>query len=94
MPEMSEEQIKIFESFVHIGWILPLIAITEIVGGILIAIPKVRALGAIVILPVMVGIVVHHLAHDPSTILVPLVLMAINVWAILDNKEKYLPLIK
>ena len=74
-------------------WLFPLVAIVEIVGGVLIAIPKTRALGAIVILPVMVGIVVHHAVHDPGTIAIALIMFAINLWAIIDNKDKYLPMI-
>lgn len=43
---------------------MPLIAITEIVGGLLLILPKTRASGAILLLPVMLGITVHHLAYD------------------------------
>jgi|SRR5690606_32342993 len=92
MPEMSEEMMQIFGGFVVIKWILPLVAIVEIIGGVLIAIPKTRALGALVILPVMVGIMVHHLVHDLSGIGIALVLFAINIWAIVANWNKYLPM--
>ena len=94
MPEMSEEMMQIMGGFMTIKWILPLVAIVEIIGGILIAIPKTRALGAIVILPVMVGIFVHHLVLDMSTIGIVLVLLAINIWAIVDNWNKYKPMIE
>ncbi|WP_417874826.1 DoxX family protein [Xanthomarina gelatinilytica] len=94
MPEMSEEMMQIMGGFIAIKWILPLVAIAEIIGGILIAIPKTRALGAIVILPVMVGIVVHHLVHDMSTIGIVLILFAINIWAIVDSWNKYKPMIE
>ena len=94
MPEMSEEMAEIMGAYVTIGWIFPLVAIVEIIGGLLIAIPKTRALGAIVILPVMVGILVHHLVLDPSTLGMAFVLLAINLWAIIANIKKYLPLIK
>lgn len=94
MPEMPEEMMKVFAAFATIEWLMPLVAITEIIGGILIAIPKTRALGAIVILPVMVGIVLQHAVHDPAGVIIPLILFVINLWAILDNKEKYMPMIK
>jgi hypothetical protein len=73
---------------------MPLIAIAEITGGILVAIPKTRALGAIVLLPVMVGILVHHLTLDPGNIAIPLVLALINLWAIFDNRHRYMAMIK
>lgn len=94
MPEMSEEMIRIMGGFMTIKWILPLVAIVELIGGILIAIPKTRALGALVILPVMVGIFIHHLVHDISGIAIALVLFGINIWVIVANWNKYLPIIK
>lgn len=94
MPEMSEEMLQVMGAFVAIKWIFPLVAMVEIIGGISISIPKTRALGAIVILPIMVGIFVHHMVHDIAGIGITLVLFAINIWAITANWNKYLPLIK
>ena len=85
---------QIIGAFMTIKWIFPLVAIVEIIGGFLIAIPKTRALGAIIILPVMVGIFVHHLVLDMSTIGIVLVLLTINIWAIVDNWNKYKPMIE
>lgn len=94
MPEMSEEMMQIIGSFMAIKWIFPLVAIIEIVGGALIAIPRTRALGSLVILPVMVGIIVHHLVHDLAGIGIALILFAINIWVIVANWNKYQPIIK
>jgi len=94
MPEVSEEMMQVILGFVAIKWIFPLVAIVEIVGGLLIALPKTRALGALIILPVMVGIVVHHAVHDVETIGISLVLFAINIWAIVANWHKFKPLVK
>jgi hypothetical protein len=56
---------------------------------------KTRALGAIVILPVMVGIVVHVFTMDKSPMGMSIagVLFLINLWMIIDNKEKYKTLV-
>lgn len=94
VPELTEVQQKTFGAFMQITWLMPLVAIVEIVGGILFIIPKTRALGAIVILPVMVGILVHHVFLDPSAVAMAVVLAAINLWVIIDNREKYLPLVR
>jgi uncharacterized membrane protein YphA (DoxX/SURF4 family) len=94
MPEMSEEMMQIMGGFMTIKWIFPLVAIIEIIGGTLIAIPKTRALGSLVILPVMVGIFVHHSVHDLSGIGIALILFVINIWAIVANWNKYEPIIK
>lgn len=93
-PKLSPEMMTVFMAIVTIKWVLPLVAIAEIAGGILIAIPKYRALGAIIIFPVMVGILVHHLTHDPAGTGLGLILFIINVWVIIENKELYLHMIK
>ncbi|MDP4826419.1 MAG: DoxX family protein [Flavobacteriales bacterium] len=94
MPEdMPTYMLDAFGAMMTIGWLLPLVAIVEIVGGILFMLPKYRALGAIVILPVMVGILLTHITAG-SGLPIALVLLAINIWVIIDNKEKYMPMIK
>lgn len=94
MPELSEEMMQVMGGFMVIGWILPLVAIVEIIAGVLFALPKTRALGALAILPIMAGIFVHHLAHDVAGIGVALVLFAINIWAIAANWNQYLFIVK
>jgi len=89
----TEEQMKIFGAMMTLKWLIPLVAIVEIAGGILMIIPKTRALAALVLLPVLTGIVVHHLALDVAGIGIGLLLFAINVWVIIENREKYLPIV-
>lgn len=89
MPELSQEIMEVMGAFMTVKWLLPLVAIVEIIGGVLIAIPKTRALGALIILPVMIGIVIHHLVHDISGIGIGLLLFGINIWAIAANWNKF-----
>ncbi len=95
MPEnIPENVLKIMTAFMEIGWIMPLVAVAEIIGGILFITTKYRALGAIVIFPVMVGICVHHAVIAPSGLPLVLILLAINLWVIIENRERYRPMIK
>jgi uncharacterized membrane protein YphA (DoxX/SURF4 family) len=95
VPEdMPEDVMKMFTGMMAITWLMPLIAVAEIVGGILFIIPKYRALGALIILPVMVGIVLTHLMVAPSGLPMALILFAINIWVIVENREKYLPMVR
>lgn len=95
VPKLSEVEIKLFAAFGEIGWLLPLVGTVEIVGGLLFIFPKTRALGAIVILPVMVGIVLHNAYRVPTStgITISLVLFLINIWILADNSKKYKALI-
>jgi len=92
--DLPEKMVKVMAAMVEITWLMPLLASAEIVGGILFMIPKFRALGAIVIFPVMVGILLTHLFIEPSGLPIALVLLAINLWVIIENREKYMPMIR
>ncbi|HEY1062555.1 MAG TPA: DoxX family membrane protein [Daejeonella sp.] len=95
VPEDLPENMKrINDAFMEIGWLLPLIGAAEILGGILFIIPKTKALGALIIFPVMVGILLTHIIIMPSGLVMAAVLMTINLWVIYENREKYLPMIR
>ena len=95
MPkDMPESTMKLFGAFMQIGWLMPLIAVAEIVGGILFMTNKYRALGAIIIFPVLIGILLTHIMYQPSGLPIALVLLAIEFWVIIENRDKYLPMIK
>lgn len=90
MPEdMPESTMKLFAAFMEIKWLMPLVGAIEVIGGALIIPQRTRALGAIVILPVMVGILLNAIVNDPTALIMAVVLMAINIWVIIDNREKY-----
>lgn len=95
IPEdMAEEMMKDFGAIMEISWLMPLIAIAEIIGGLLIIFPKTRAFGAVVLFPVMVGILLTHIFVDTSGLLIALVIWAILLWIIYENREKYRPMFK
>ena len=86
--------LKLIDAFMAIVWLMPLIAIVEIIGGVLFITNKYRALGAIIILPVMIGILLTHIINAPDGLLIAVVLFAINIWVIIENRSKYLPMIR
>jgi len=95
MPEnLPEKMQKAMTAFTEIGWIMPLVATIETLGGILIIIPRFRALGAIMILPVMIGIILTNIVQDSSGLPFALVLFAILISIMYQNKDKYAPLVK
>ena len=91
--DLPESMMKVMGAMMQISWLMPLVGIIEITGGILFTIPRFRALGAIIILPVMVGIVLLNIFNAPTGLPIALVLFAINIWVIIENRAKYLPLI-
>jgi len=95
MPkEMPEKMVKTGKAFMEIGWLMPLVGAVEILGGLLLIFPRTRALGAVVIVPVLTGILLANISMAPSGLPIVFALIAIIVWVIIDNREKYLPMIR
>lgn len=72
---LPESMMKLMGAFMEINWLMPLIAVAEIIGGVLFIIPKFRALGAIIIFPVTVGVLLTHIIYAPSGLPIALVLL-------------------
>ena len=95
MPkDMPKDMLKVMEAFMTIGWLMPLVGIAEILGGILFITNKYRPLGAIIIFPVMIGILLTSIFNAQSGLPIAFVLLAINIWVIIENRGKYLPMIE
>jgi len=92
--DMPENLMKMMTAFLQISWLLPLVAVAEIVGGILFITNKFRALGAIIIFPELVGILLTHFIDAPSGLPLALILWGVEIWVIIENREKYLPMVK
>ncbi|MEW4925779.1 DoxX family protein [Algibacter sp. 2305UL17-15] len=92
--DLPENMVKLMNAFMEISWLMPLVGFAEILGGLLFVIPKTKALGAIVIFPVMIGILLTNIISAPSGLPIALTLFAINLWVIYENRDKYSVLIK
>ena len=95
MPkDMSPKMIEQGTAFMTISWLMPLVAVAEILGGILFIFKTTRPLGAIVLLPVLAGILLANITMAPSGLPIVIVVFAIVGWVIIENRDKYLPLVK
>ncbi|SEM72553.1 DoxX-like family protein [Mucilaginibacter gossypiicola] len=95
MPkDMPEKMVKVMQAYMQIGWLMPLVGAAEVFGGLLLIIPRTRALGAVILVPILTGILLSNISMAPSGLPIVLVLIAIVIWVIIDNWEKYLPMIR
>ncbi|MCR9263277.1 MAG: DoxX family protein [Flavobacteriaceae bacterium] len=95
VPEdLPESLMQMMQAIMTMGWLIPLVGLVELVGGILFLFKRTRALGAIVILPVMVGILLINTITDTSGLPIALPLFAINLWVIIENWPKYRPMLQ
>jgi uncharacterized membrane protein YphA (DoxX/SURF4 family) len=92
--DMAEGPLKMFMAMMAISWLMPLIAVVEIVGGVLIIVPKFRALGAVILSPVMIGILLTHVTVVPEGLPMAIALTGILIWVVVENRGKYLPMIR
>ncbi|MBZ4189242.1 DoxX family protein [Niabella beijingensis] len=88
-PKLTPEQMEVVGAFMKLKWLMPLLGTMETVGGLLVILPKTRALGALILFPIMVGIVLHHGTMEPSGLPMALLLAVILIWIIIDNRKKY-----
>lgn len=90
MPDdLPAETIELMTRMMEFGWLMPLVATVEIVAGILIMIPKYRPLAAVMIFPVMSGIVLTHIVNVPEGLPIALVLFGVNIWILVENRDRY-----
>ena len=95
IPEdIPQDMISLMSAMMQVSWLIPLVGLFEVIGGILFIIPKTRALGAIVLVPILVGITLINITSAPSGLPLVFVLLAIEVWAILENRDKYLVMVR
>ena len=93
-PDLPVEMVKLNTALMEIVWLMPLIAVVELVGGVLLLIPKFRALGAIIIFPIMVGILHIHATVALSGLPLAIILSLVLLWIMWEDRAKYLQLIK
>jgi uncharacterized membrane protein YphA (DoxX/SURF4 family) len=95
VPEdLPDRLIAMNAAMADIGWLLPLVGVAEITGGILFISNRFRALGAIILLPVMVGILIIHITAAPSGLPIAVAIMLILLWGMAENRERLVPLVQ
>lgn len=88
IPPLEPEVVKVGEAFMSIKWLMPLVGAVELIAGLLFLFPKTRLLGALMIFPVMIGILLHNAVYMPSGLLIAGVFFLINVMVLYENKGR------
>lgn len=93
-PDLPEALAKDNLAYIEIAWLMPLVGFAELLGGVLILFPLTRTLGALVIFPVMVGVLLTHIFVAPEGLIIAVAIWTILLWMIYENRQKYLGLLK
>jgi len=86
IPPLEPEVLEVGAAFMKIKWLMPLVATVELIAGFLFLFPKTRLLGAMMIFPILIGILLHNAVYMPSGLAIAGVLFLINCWVLYANK--------
>jgi len=87
--ELSAPGLEFMGAFVKIGYGMAVVAIVEIITGILIAINKYRALALVILFPVMLNALLFHLFLDPENMLPAVLALVMNMFLMYAVRDKY-----
>jgi uncharacterized membrane protein YphA (DoxX/SURF4 family) len=94
MPPMPDEAAAFMGALVNSGYLMIVVALVEVVTGVLLLINKYQALALIVLFPVLLNAFMFHLFLDPSGIAGAALALIMNIYLLFANKSKYSELLK
>lgn len=90
--EMPEPAAAFLMALIDSGYILPMVAIVEIVSGLLFLSSKTTPFANLILAPLSVNIILFHLFLDPAGIFPALMVAILNVFLISRYFEVYRPI--
>jgi putative oxidoreductase len=89
MTQMTDAVRKFNEGLDAAPYFIKLLKITELVCGIAFVIGRYVALATIVIAPIIINIFLFHLFLDPANLMVPIFLVAANIFVAYYYRDRY-----
>ncbi|TDM00363.1 MAG: DoxX family protein [Flavobacteriaceae bacterium] len=86
--EMPPKSMEAIELLTTACWVMPLAGVVELLAGVLLMIPRLKNIGAIMIFPVLVGILLFNLKSESSFTPMTIGLLLINLWMLWENRER------
>ena len=94
MPPLPEAAGEFMGSLVNSGYLMVLVAVVEMVAGVMLLINRFQALALVILFPVLLNAFWFHLFLDPAGIGGAFIAMAMNQFLFFANKESYKPMLK
>jgi uncharacterized membrane protein YphA (DoxX/SURF4 family) len=93
-PAPPEAAGALLGAFAASGYMFPLIKGTEVIAGALLLLGRFVPLSLVLIAPVIVNILLYHLFLAPAGLLVPLLLLATELYLAWSYRHVFAPLLK
>lgn len=85
---------EVMMGFINAGYLMPTVAIVEIVVGLLFILNKYIPLALLLLAPISINIVGFHLALDPAGVGGAAFIMIVNIYFFYVNRDKFLFLLQ
>ena len=89
MPMEAPPEGSFMDALIKTGYIMPLVAISEIVPGFLLLINKWKGLALVWLFPISVNIVAFHLKFDVATIGPAAAIALLNILLVYANWDRF-----
>ena len=89
MPPLPTDAQTFFDALNNSGYIMKVVGAVELITGVLFLLNKYTALAAVVLFPVMLNAFLFHLFLAPGAIAPALLAVAMTVFVMFANKDKY-----
>lgn len=94
MPDMPEPAGELMGAFMASGYLMKMIAVTEIVTGVLLISGFFVPLALVLLAPLSVNIILFHIFLAPAAILPGLIVATLNLYLLFVYKKRYDPLLR
>lgn len=94
MPPMPEAAGEFMGALVKSGYIMVIVAIVEVVVGVLLLVNKFQSLALVIVFPVLLNAFLFHLFLDASGIGGAFLAITMNIFLFFANKDSYKLLFK
>jgi uncharacterized membrane protein YphA (DoxX/SURF4 family) len=94
MPAPSPQEGAFFGALAATGYMLPLIKGTEVLAGLLLLSGRFVPLALLLLAPVLVNIALFHAFMSPAGLVLPLILIALELYLAWSYREVFLPIVQ
>lgn len=92
-PEMTAAQTTFMSGVMASIYLMPLIKVTELVGGVLLLINRTAPLAALIIFPVTLNIFLYHAFLGPKDLPLVGAMLIFNLFLFYAYRAKYMPIV-
>lgn len=89
MPLLEGKALNFMSGLGGSGYFFHFLKVIELICGIAIISGQFTALAAVILAPITINIFLFHAFLDPKTVVISIVLLALNIFILYANKEKY-----